>query len=191
MAALERREELDEALLTALSVLIAADSAVHATIDVSDPRIAGADAGAERSSVVAAGTRTLAAVTIHERLAHVFTLRRDERDFAQVDRQRLTVLQPHLRATCERVERAARTRSRRGANPAIDSLSARELQVLVSIVDGQTNRQIARRLRVSSRTVDKHVEHILHKLGVGSRTAAAAQYLRGALGRKGERLVER
>jgi DNA-binding NarL/FixJ family response regulator len=45
--------------------------------------------------------------------------------------------------------------------------------VLGLIVDGRSNQQIATRLTVAPRTVAAHIEHILHKLDVPSRTLAA------------------
>jgi DNA-binding CsgD family transcriptional regulator len=54
-------------------------------------------------------------------------------------------------------------------------LTRRELEVLGLIVDGRSNQQIARRLAVAPRTVAAHVEHILHKLEVPTRTLAAIQ----------------
>jgi DNA-binding CsgD family transcriptional regulator len=57
-------------------------------------------------------------------------------------------------------------------------LTPREAEVLSLIADGQTNRQIAERLVLSERTVAKHVDHILRKMGVSTRTAAAAKALR-------------
>jgi DNA-binding NarL/FixJ family response regulator len=49
--------------------------------------------------------------------------------------------------------------------------------VLARIASGQTNAQIARALDISAGTVRKHVEHILARLGVRSRTAAAVCYI--------------
>jgi methanogenic corrinoid protein MtbC1 len=57
-------------------------------------------------------------------------------------------------------------------------LSPRELEVLASIADGGTNREIGRELFVSVSTVQSHVERILAKLGAKSRTAAAVRYAR-------------
>lgn len=53
------------------------------------------------------------------------------------------------------------------------SLSCRELEVLGLVTQGFTNCQIADRLGISPRTIDHHVSHILTKLGVPNRTAAA------------------
>jgi DNA-binding CsgD family transcriptional regulator len=53
-------------------------------------------------------------------------------------------------------------------------LSPREVEVLRLIAAGRTNREIADELFISDRTVARHVANIFAKLGVGSRTAAAA-----------------
>ena len=53
-------------------------------------------------------------------------------------------------------------------------LTAREAQVLYWVVKGKTNRDIGDILGTSPRTVTKHLEHIFEKLGVETRTAAAA-----------------
>jgi DNA-binding NarL/FixJ family response regulator len=52
-------------------------------------------------------------------------------------------------------------------------LSARELQVLALIVQGQANKQIAFTLSIAEHTVKNHVKNILSKLGVQDRTQAA------------------
>ena len=57
-------------------------------------------------------------------------------------------------------------------------LTGRESQVLGLLAEGQSNRQIARTLFISERTVAVHVSRILAKLGVPNRTAAAAVGMR-------------
>jgi DNA-binding NarL/FixJ family response regulator len=57
---------------------------------------------------------------------------------------------------------------------ATNPLTARELEVLDQLGSGATNRQIAAQLVVSEHTVARHVSNIFAKLGVSSRTAAAA-----------------
>ncbi len=53
-------------------------------------------------------------------------------------------------------------------------LTAREAEVLYWVIQGKTNRDIAEILSLSPRTVHKHLEHVFEKLGVETRTAAAA-----------------
>ena len=53
-------------------------------------------------------------------------------------------------------------------------LTAREAEVLYWVVKGKTNRDIGDILGTSPRTVTKHLEHVFEKLGVETRTAAAA-----------------
>lgn len=55
-------------------------------------------------------------------------------------------------------------------------LSAREREVLGQVASGARNRQIASSLSISEFTVKRHVQNILHKLGVESRREAAAFY---------------
>jgi DNA-binding NarL/FixJ family response regulator len=54
-------------------------------------------------------------------------------------------------------------------------LSPREREVLQLLSQGQTNREIAHNLTVSTSTVKIHVEHIFSKLGVSDRTQAAVR----------------
>ncbi len=53
-------------------------------------------------------------------------------------------------------------------------LTAREAEVLYWVIYGKTNRDIGDILGSSHRTVNKHLEHIFEKLGVETRTSAAA-----------------
>ncbi len=55
-------------------------------------------------------------------------------------------------------------------------LSERELEVLERIARGARNREIAEALEISEFTVKRHVQNILHKLDLASRTAAGAFY---------------
>jgi DNA-binding CsgD family transcriptional regulator/tetratricopeptide (TPR) repeat protein len=64
-------------------------------------------------------------------------------------------------------------------------LTPREITVLSLIADGKTNRQIATELFISNKTASAHVSHILSKLSVHNRTAAAATARRLGLGRDG------
>lgn len=62
-------------------------------------------------------------------------------------------------------------------------MSARELEVLLLVASGKTNKLIARQLFLSEKTVDRHVSNIFAKLGVPTRAAATAwAYQRGLVG---------
>lgn len=52
-------------------------------------------------------------------------------------------------------------------------LSPREGEILQEIAAGASNKEIARRLDIAETTVKIHVQHILRKLGLGSRVQAA------------------
>lgn len=67
------------------------------------------------------------------------------------------------------------------AAPAGVRLTAREHQVLAEIAHGRSNREIARALALSEKTVKTHVSAILTKLGVQDRTQAALYAVRTGL----------
>ncbi len=60
-------------------------------------------------------------------------------------------------------------------------LSRREREVLRLLAEGRSNRDIAEALFISCRTASTHITHILAKLGVESRTEAAAHAIRDGL----------
>jgi class 3 adenylate cyclase/DNA-binding NarL/FixJ family response regulator len=68
---------------------------------------------------------------------------------------------------------AGRTRARDRAT-ALGGLSGREREVLTLLGEGLTNPEIAQRLYITAKTAEHHVGRILTKLGVRSRTEAAA-----------------
>ena len=61
---------------------------------------------------------------------------------------------------------------------AANTLTPREREVLAGIAEGRSNREIARLLRVSEKTVKAHVSSVLAKLGVQDRTQAAVYAVR-------------
>ncbi len=63
----------------------------------------------------------------------------------------------------------------------IDVLSTREKDVLRLMVDGASNKEIGDKLIISLSTVRTHVEHILEKLAVTGRTAAAVKAMKEGL----------
>lgn len=56
--------------------------------------------------------------------------------------------------------------------PAQEALSIREVEVLLEVADGLSNKAIGRSLHISEATVKTHLLHIFAKLGVEDRTAA-------------------
>jgi DNA-binding CsgD family transcriptional regulator len=56
-----------------------------------------------------------------------------------------------------------------------DGLTPREAEVSTHVAQGLTNKQIAALMRISERTVESHVQHILTKLGLTNRTQIAAR----------------
>lgn len=63
-------------------------------------------------------------------------------------------------------------RQTRSPAAAID-LTAREREVLTLVVEGMANKQIARRLGISERTVKGHLTNLFQRIGVADRTQAA------------------
>ena len=77
-----------------------------------------------------------------------------------------------------RVERLLR---RPATKTPAHGLSTREVQILRLVAAGKTNRMIAEQLRISERTVARHVSNIFVKLGLSSRSAATAYAYQHAL----------
>jgi DNA-binding NarL/FixJ family response regulator len=65
--------------------------------------------------------------------------------------------------------------------PGATALTPREHDVLTEVARGRSNREIARALSVSEKTVKTHVSAILGKLGVQDRTQAALHAVRAGL----------
>ena len=72
-------------------------------------------------------------------------------------------------------------RARSGDEAPRDPLSPRELQVLKLIAEAQTSDQIALELSISRRTVDRHRENILGKLGMRDRVELTRYAIRRGL----------
>jgi DNA-binding NarL/FixJ family response regulator len=81
----------------------------------------------------------------------------------RADSERIDLLNTSLEST--RVKTVPRALGTYG-------LTRRETEVLYLLAEGRPNAEIGTELGLSPRTVEKHVEHILDKLGVKSRTAA-------------------
>jgi len=60
----------------------------------------------------------------------------------------------------------------------IEALTEREMEVLNLLVQGYSNKEVARALQIAEDTVKVHVKHILARLGVQSRTQAVLYAIR-------------
>ncbi len=135
-------------------------------------------------------------VDAFERLGHRFETARSQARLAAVLQAagrvgEANAVAERARATARRLEAApllAELRSlgtparRRTGGPGRDEqLTARELEVVGLVAEGRSNGQIARQLFISTKTVSVHVSNILAKLGVASRTEAAAVVRRRGL----------
>ena len=86
-----------------------------------------------------------------------------------------TALDPQLAG------RLARYMGRTPARMEEPAFSVRELAVLRLLTAGLPNKQIAKQLRISPRTVEGHLSHIFNKLGISSRTEAVLYALNHGL----------
>ena len=73
-----------------------------------------------------------------------------------------------------------RSGARSAAVAGLDALTAREREVLAQVAEGRSNREIARVLHMSEKTVKTHVSSVLAKLGVADRTQAALYAVRNS-----------
>jgi DNA-binding CsgD family transcriptional regulator len=99
-------------------------------------------------------------IYVRDGLLVSFVLNRTRRDFTDRERALLEVLRPHLAKIYQRIN-------------TVGQLTARETEVLRWVAAGKSDAQIGAILRISARTVQKHLQNIYDKLGVESRTAAA------------------
>lgn len=64
----------------------------------------------------------------------------------------------------------------------VERLTEREYQVLILVAKSKTNKEIARELHISIKTVEYHITNILGKLGAANRTEAVVKALeRGSI----------
>ncbi|MFE2495108.1 LuxR C-terminal-related transcriptional regulator [Streptomyces scopuliridis] len=92
------------------------------------------------------------------------------RDFADHDLATAVLLRARLGHALNRL-----------APPTPELVTDREAAVLDLVARGLTNQQVAHRLAISPRTVDKHLEHAYAKLRVGGRVEAANAWQARAL----------
>jgi DNA-binding CsgD family transcriptional regulator len=104
-----------------------------------------------------------------------FVLNRSRRDFSDRECALLDLVGVHLSRQYRRVRAQQRLASDRTA--LLESLTAREREVVRWLAAGKTDRDIAALLGCSHRTVQKHLERSYAKLGVETRTAAVMRAL--------------
>jgi DNA-binding CsgD family transcriptional regulator len=122
-------------------------------------------------------------------------LNRNRRGFSQRDRRVLRLVKPHLIQAWRNAQAVGRLRRNLQERDVVAQklparvagnlqtswlqsagLTPREADVLAHVARGLTNKQVARSLVISPRTVTKHLENMFPKLGVTNRAAAAALY---------------
>ncbi|PRX51365.1 regulatory LuxR family protein [Prauserella shujinwangii] len=57
------------------------------------------------------------------------------------------------------------------------SLSPRQVQILTLVAAGLSNKEIARKLRISPKTVESHLQRLYDRHGVRRRAALVAQWM--------------
>lgn len=89
----------------------------------------------------------------------------------------------HPEITRKMIERLVRLTKEQRSKLHLESegLTARELDILIELAKGSTDREIAAKFVVAEGTVKTHIRHILRKLGVRNRTQAVAYVLRRGL----------
>jgi DNA-binding NarL/FixJ family response regulator len=110
------------------------------------------------------------------RLLATFDRGRGAEAFREVARLAVAQGAVVLELLAERELRAlgVRTWRRGAAGGGVDELTARELEVAQLVARGDTNPEIAARLFLSRKTVERHVSNILGKVGVRNRAALSA-----------------
>lgn len=101
------------------------------------------------------------------------------KNFTERDRLLLTLLRPHIQLAQRNAEQwTAWTKANRAGRSAA-ALTPRESEIARWVSAGKSNPEIALILNSRTRTVEKHMERILEKLGVENRTAAAVLLANG------------
>jgi DNA-binding NarL/FixJ family response regulator len=161
-----------------------------AVLDVSMPRMTGLQAAAELASL-RPGLRVLM-LSMHESEQYLFEALKAgasgyvlksaaDRDLVEACRAALRgepFLYPSAIATLIRdfLERA-----RAGEEAPVDPLTPRELQVVKLIAEAYTSAQIGEALQISIKTVERHRENLMGKLGMRDRVELTRYAIRRGL----------
>ena len=138
-----------------------------------------------RAALHVAGGRAADALPLLEQAAGVYREQRHRHASARVHERLAAARRALGQDETARADLATAVAiyTRLGATPDLDrlvthahpgGLSDREVEVLRLVATGSTNQQVADVLVISGKTVSRHLANIFTKLGVSSRTAAAA-----------------
>jgi two-component system, NarL family, nitrate/nitrite response regulator NarL len=86
-----------------------------------------------------------------------------------------SVIQPLLdvASTVSALKQTSSSSDQSAPDPKVGKLSPRETVILQSLMGGEANKVIARKLEITEATIKVHVKSILRKIGVANRTQAA------------------
>jgi DNA-binding CsgD family transcriptional regulator len=123
----------------------------------------------------------LCSATVSDQQDIVLVVSRATHGFSARDRALIGLIAPHVAQNAAWRQRTETTQwtTQSGDDPstsgvAWSALTPREHDVSALVLRGATDREIARSLIVSTRTVHKHLEHIYRKLDVTNRTSLVA-----------------
>ena len=111
-------------------------------------------------------------------VAAALTFSRWENDFTERDRQLLNLMRPGFDAAHRDTQLRTAHRALQGRPLADYGLTPREAEIARWLAAGKQNPEMAIILDTNVRTIEKHMEHVLHKLGAENRTAAAVMLAR-------------
>ncbi len=109
-------------------------------------------------------------------------LNREHRDFTDEDAGLIDLLRPHIAQAAAIADVLSQPLPAGLPGPdGAPLLTARQSSILQLVAAGQADRQIARTLGISTRTVHAHLQNVYRALGVSSRTEALARLRSAAL----------
>jgi DNA-binding CsgD family transcriptional regulator len=114
------------------------------------------------------------AIVVDSQRRMCVAVNRSRHDFSADDVAGLDALRRPLTACAARMAQLERLAI--AAPESRATLSQRESDVLSLVASGLTDDQVGRRLGISNRTVNKHLEHIYQKTGLRNRTQAASRW---------------
>src|ERR1700722_5842746 len=143
-----------------------------------DPKVPGRDGAAVLESLLSCGLRVLVLTSATEPSAAAQAMRAGAAGvlYKDIDPDALVRAIRSVRDGNVLLAPEALSSLVRGSRA--DLLTPREREVLARIADGRSNREIARLLQLSEKTVKAHVSSVLAKLGVQDRTQAAVYAVR-------------